>query len=263
MMENAEDAGGFWIVEYSLTRDLDDNYHHYHLAWENNIPDINDNPDLENAIPFINDEQNGGGKRRAKTRKKRGGAFTVNNRVKLTRDVMHRGYLFRVNMVGTIIEVNAEDNTYLVEFDVPRDWDRKLGRRYRILSLNNNDIELAPEDVDVWSDSDEESDNDSDDEPPPPRNHNIAVAAAGGKRKKKTRKKRGGNGKDNKTKKKKETRCAGIKNAFGQCMTAANKTITFNKSVVDAQDTSLGQFKTDNPSILMGFPSGKGCGRMK
>ena len=37
-------------------------------------------------------------------------------------------------------------------------------------------------------------------------------------------------------------------------MTAANKTITFNKSVVDAQDTSLGQFKTDNPSILMGFP---------
>jgi len=49
----------------------------------------------------------------------------------------------------------------------------------------------------------------------------------------------------------------------GQCMTAANKTITFNKSVVDAQDTSLGQFKTDNPSILMGFPSGKGGGRKK
>jgi hypothetical protein len=46
-------------------------------------------------------------------------------------------------------------------------------------------------------------------------------------------------------------------------MTAANKTITFNKSVVDAQDTSLGQFKTDNPSILMGFPSGKGGGRKK
>ena len=202
MMENAEDAGGFWIVEYSLTRDLDDNYHHYHLAWENNIPDINDNPDLENAIRFINDEQNGGGKRRAKTRKKRGGAFTVNNRVKLTRDVMHRGYLFRVNMVGTIIEVNAEDNTYLVEFDEPRDWDRKLGRHYRILSLNNNDIELAPDDVDVWSDSDEESDNDSDDEPPPPH-HNIAAAAAGGKRKKKTHRKKGGNGKDNKTKKKK------------------------------------------------------------
>ena len=265
MMENAEDAGGFWIVEYSLTRDLDDNYHHYHLAWENNIPDINDNPDLENAIPFINDEQNGGGKRRAKTRKKRGGAFTVNNRVKLTRDVMHRGYLFRENMVGTIIEVNAEDNTYLVEFDEPRDWNRKLGRRYRILSLNNNDIELAPDDVDVWSDSDEESDNDFDDKPPPPRNHNIAAgrAAAGGKRKKKTRKKRGGNGKDNKTKKKKETRCAGIKNAFGQCMTAANKTTAFNKSVVDAQDTSLGQFKTDNPSILMGFPSGKGGGRRR
>ena len=145
MMENAEDAGGFWIVEYSLTRDLDDNYHHYHLAWENNIPDINDNPDLENAIRFINDEQNGGGKRH----------------------------------------------------------------------------------------------------------------------KKKTRRKKGGNGKDNKTKKKKETKCAGIRNAFGQCMTAAKKTTTFNKSVIDAQDTSLGQFKTDNPSILMGFPSGKGGGRKK
>ena len=264
IMENTEDAGGFWIVEYSLTRDLDDNYHHYHLAWENNIPDINDNPDLENAIRFINDEQNGGGKRRAKTRKKRGGAFTVNNRVKLTRDVMHRGYLFRENMVGTIIEVNAEDNTYLVEFDEPRDWDRKLGRHYRILSLNNNDIELAPDDVDVWSDSDEESDNDSDDKPPPfARNHNIAAAAAGGKRKKKTRRKRGGNGKDNKTKKKKETKCASIKNAFGQCMTAAKKTTTFNKSVIDAQDTSLGQFKTDNPSILMGFPSGKGGGKRR
>jgi len=73
-MENTEDAGGFWIVEYSLTRDLDDNYHHYHLAWENDIPDINDNPDLENAIPFINAEQNGGGKRHKKktrARKKR------------------------------------------------------------------------------------------------------------------------------------------------------------------------------------------------
>ncbi len=80
--------------------------------------------------------------------------------------------------------------------------------------------------------------------------------------KKKTRKKRGGNGKDNKTKKKKETKCTGIRNIFGACMTAA-KTTTFNKSVIDAQDTSLGQFKTDNPSILMGFPSGKGGGRKK
>ena len=107
----------------------------------------------------------------------------------------------------------------------------------------------------------EESDNDSDDEPPPfARNHNIAAAraAAGGKRKKKIEKKVA-----TVNLIKKETRCAGIKNAFGQCMTAANKTITFNKSVVDAQDTSLGQFKTDNPSILMGFPSGKGGGRRK
>ena len=64
VMENAADAGGFWIVEYSLTRDLDDNYHHYHLAWENNIPDINENPDLVNAIPFIM-----GGKRKRRKRK--------------------------------------------------------------------------------------------------------------------------------------------------------------------------------------------------
>jgi len=48
--------GGFWIVEYSLTRELDDNYHHYHLAWENDMPNINDNPDLVNAIQFINGE---------------------------------------------------------------------------------------------------------------------------------------------------------------------------------------------------------------
>jgi hypothetical protein len=149
MLENLQqlDAGGFWIVEYSLIRDLDDNYYHYHLAWENNIPDINDNPDLVNAIRFINDEQNGGGKRCAKTRKK-------------------------------------------------------------------------------------------------------------------TRKKRGGNGKD-KTKKKKETKCAGIRNIFGTCIKAVNKTSVFNKGVIDAQDTSLGQFKTDNATTLMGFPSGKGGGRKK
>jgi len=131
-----------------------------------------------------------GGKRRAKTRKKRGGAFIVNNRVKLTHDVMHRGYLFKENMVGTIIEVNDEDNTYLVEFDEPRDWNRVLGRRYRILRLNDNDMELVPIPDNV-SDSDEESDNDSDDEAPP-RRHNIAAAAAGGKRKKKTHRKKGG-----------------------------------------------------------------------
>lgn len=184
------------------------------IRWSDIYKSLKTGPDTDAFYGWINIKDAGqlikfvGGKRRKKrTRKKRGGAFTVNNRVKLTRDVMHSGYLFRENMVGTIIEVNAEDNTYLVEFDEPRDWDRKLGRRYRILSLNNNDIELAPDDVDVWSDSDEESDNDSDDEPPPfARNHNIAAAraAAGGKRKKKTHRKKGGNGKFNKTKKKKK-----------------------------------------------------------
>ena len=61
---------GFWIVQHSLTRDIDDNYHHYHLSWDHEIPNINDNPDLVNAIQFVNIEQNGGRKRRKKTRKK-------------------------------------------------------------------------------------------------------------------------------------------------------------------------------------------------
>ena len=61
---------GFWIVQYSLTRDIDENYHHYHLSWDHEIPNINDNPDLVNAIRFINIEQNGGRKRRKKMRKK-------------------------------------------------------------------------------------------------------------------------------------------------------------------------------------------------
>ena len=58
--------------------------------------------------------------------------------------------------------------------------------------------------------------------------------------------------------KKKENKCAGIRNIFGVCIKAANKTSVFNKGVIDAQDTSLGQFKTDNATTLMGFPSGKG-----
>ena len=91
---------------------------------------------------------------------------------------------------------------------------------------------------------------------------NIPTNAAGGG-KKKTRKKRGGNGKNNKTKKKKETKCAGIKNAFGQCMTAAKKTTVFNKRVISAQDTSLGQPTTKFASMLMGYPSGRGGGRKK
>ena len=79
----------------------------------------------------------------------------------------------------------------------------------------------------------------------------------------KTRRKRGGNGKNNKTKKKKETKCAGIKNAFGVCMTAANKTAAFNQRVIRAQDTSLGQLKTQYPSMLMGYPSDRGGGRKR
>jgi hypothetical protein len=67
----------------------------------------------------------------------------------------------------------------------------------------------------------------------------------------------------NKTKKKKETKCAGIKNAFGVCMTAANKSAAFNKRVIKAQDTSLGQLKTQYPSMLMGYPSDRGGGRKK
>jgi len=79
------------------------------------------------------------------------------------------------------------------------------------------------------------------------------------KRKKyrRSRKKRGGNGEDDG--KKKKTSCAGIRNAFGVCMDAA----TFNQGVRDAQDTSLGQFKNDDASQLMGYPSGRGGNRRK
>ena len=87
----------------------------------------------------------------------------------------------------------------------------------------------------------------------------VHMLARGSKRK--TRRKKGGNGKDNKTKKK-TTRCTGIKNAFGQCMKAANTTV-FNKRVISAQDTSLGQPTTKFASMLMGYPSGRGGGRKR
>ena len=81
----------------------------------------------------------------------------------------------------------------------------------------------------------------------------VHMLARGSKRK--TRKKRGSNGKDNK--------CVGKKKDFGVCMKALDDKKKFNKAVIGAQDTSLGQFKTDDPTILMGFPSGKGGGRRK
>ena len=78
--------------------------------------------------------------------------------------------------------------------------------------------------------------------------------------KKKTRKKRGSNGKDNKPK---DNKCVGKKKDFGVCMKALDDKKKFDRAVIGAQDTSLGQFKTDDPTILMGFPSGKGGGRRK
>lgn len=87
----------------------------------------------------------------------------------------------------------------------------------------------------------------------------VHTLARGSKRR--TRRKKGGNGKDNKTKKK-TTRCTGIKKAFGQCMKAANTT-AFNKRVISAQDTSLGQPTTQFAPMLMGYPSGRGGGRKK
>ena len=72
LMEELLLEGGFWIVEYSLTRELDDNYHHYHLAWENDMPDAHEIPSIfPNAIQFINGEQNGGGKRQRKKKRRR------------------------------------------------------------------------------------------------------------------------------------------------------------------------------------------------
>ncbi len=80
------------------------------------------------------------------------------------------------------------------------------------------------------------------------------------KRKKyrRSRKKRGGNGEDDG--KKKKTSCAGIRNAFGVCM----KAVPGLHAILDAQDTSLGQFKNKyDPSQLMGYPSGRGGSRRK
>ena len=85
----------------------------------------------------------------------------------------------------------------------------------------------------------------------------VHMLARGSKRR--TRRKKGGNGKDNKTKKK-TTRCTIIKNAFGQCIKAANTT-AFNKRVISAQETSLGQPTTQFAPMLMGYPSDKGGGR--
>jgi len=81
----------------------------------------------------------------------------------------------------------------------------------------------------------------------------VHMIARGSKRR--TRKKRGSNGKDNK--------CVGKKKDFDVCMKALDDKKKFNRAVIGAQDTSLGQFKTDDPTILMGFPSGKGGGRRK
>ncbi len=190
MMENTEDAGGFWIVEYSLTRDLDDNYHHYHLAWENDIPDINDNPDLENAIPFINDEQNGGGKRRKKkTRKKRGGngndPLPVGSRVRLISDA-NRGFI--TGMIGTILEVEQRDGhegyLYKVAFNQPPGWDRVIGLT-RILPANKFAlVEGGEEGMDEWTSSDEDDDDSDDEAPLRPYRPNTAAIAAGGRKKK-------------------------------------------------------------------------------
>ena len=86
----------------------------------------------------------------------------------------------------------------------------------------------------------------------------VHMLARGSKRR--TRRKKGGNGKDNKTKNK-TTRCAGISDAFGKCIKDANKKVVFNKRVIRAQDTSLGQPTTQFAHMLMGYPSDKGGGR--
>ena len=89
----------------------------------------------------------------------------------------------------------------------------------------------------------------------------VHILARGSKRR--TRRRRGGNGKNNKTKKQTNTKCAGIRNAFGQCMKAASKRADFNKRVISAQDTSLGQPTTQFAPMLMGYPSDKGGGRKR
>ena len=62
-MTNGEMDGGFWIIEWSLTRDRDDNYNHFHLAHDD---EDNEGPDL---IRFVDGPDAPAGRRKRRKRK--------------------------------------------------------------------------------------------------------------------------------------------------------------------------------------------------
>jgi len=64
-MTNGEMDGGFWIIEWSLTRDRDDDYNHFHLAHDD---EDNEGPDL---IRFVDGPDAPAGRRKRRKRRKR------------------------------------------------------------------------------------------------------------------------------------------------------------------------------------------------
>ena len=62
-MTNGEMDGGFWIIEWSLTRDRDDDYNHFHLAHDD---EDNEGPDL---IRFVDGPDAPAGRRKRRKRK--------------------------------------------------------------------------------------------------------------------------------------------------------------------------------------------------
>ena len=64
-MTNGEMIGGFWVVEWSLTRDTDDDYGNFHLAW------TDDDTEPEDFIRFVDGQNAVGGRKKRKKRKKK------------------------------------------------------------------------------------------------------------------------------------------------------------------------------------------------
>jgi len=62
-MTNGEMDGGFWIIEWSLTRDRDDDYNHFHLAW------TDDDTEPEDLIRFVDGPDAPAGRRKRRKRK--------------------------------------------------------------------------------------------------------------------------------------------------------------------------------------------------
>ena len=64
-MTSGEMDGGFWIIEWSLTRPRDDNLNHFHLAHDD---EDNEGPDL---IRFVDGPDAPAGRRKRKRRKRK------------------------------------------------------------------------------------------------------------------------------------------------------------------------------------------------